>query len=969
MSFLTSIYSLGNIMDEVDIEDLTIEQYLELTQNHAPSVGIKVDDMTITEYLEYEETIKTQDHDEYQPHSAKADIPTKYRNHLSPRHKSPDPPLDAKTNPYFQASPSPIHPKIIKTPRKYTRENEEQSDQGLARDDALRNWEARTDQLRRQEHEVSECKMVHTPKNDVHQKEISQIERISSLPEKPNPGSLTIPCSVDIFNINAIADLGASVNIMFTQSLEPGPQRKSSSFHRATPRAALFQRPDLVYKSLGAFRLCRPQTPRRGASLFDLIVGGSLPCFAEPTHYRVTYPDPLKGASLSVLFESILEELSFADPKNANIIVEMADKTSKRMNFIRGSYVLFSNIAIVRRTITQRGNIMDEVDIEDLTIEQYLELTQNHAPSASPSPIHPKIIKTPRKYTRENEEQSDQGLGDWFEAELEKCWKIQQRRDNSHLNLRRQARDDALRNWEARTDQLRRQEHEVSECKMVHTPKNDVHQKEISQIERISSLPEKPNPGSLTIPCLVDIFNINAIADLGASVNIMFESILEELSFADPKNANIIVEMADKTRCVSQGIIENVLVKIVKFSFTIDFVILDTKGLNNKTIILGRPFLAIIRAEINVSTREVSLGIKEDRVKIKMKEQECNFTTAVSEHLNEQPTSQDELSYRADSKTHWCKPVRQEHEKGLSYMNWVRARYGNVNDITKERILQNFWNNKLGGQTREKTITEEQEDPERCGETKIKAIIGAMVNKLPKEWFSGVSRDMDDLEGIIDYLEPTLYDGFIDHNDEAYKQRKNRLLGMPYTEPPPIIKEEAEITKYNLGAGEIYIIFRCYPDLGVLQPKANKSYAPPLKQSSSTRSQESTKYKGKEMAKPITPPSESASEEDKQDDWLEDTDEEIDEQELEAHYSYMEKIQEVPTADPGTDTEPLEKVDSNVIPDSSDMCGNDIHTDQNAKECDDERAALANLIANLTLDTEENKKILKQLKKANTSLT
>ncbi|GKB52408.1 hypothetical protein Tco_0903161 [Tanacetum coccineum] len=94
-------------------------------------------------------------------------------------------------------------------------------------------------------------------------------------------------------------------------------------------------------------------------------------------------------------------------------------------------------------------------------------------------------------------------------------------------------------------------------------------------------------------------------------------------------------------------------------------------------------------------------------------------------------------------------------------------------------------------------------------------------------------------------------------------------------------------------------------------------------------------------------------------DWLEDTDEEIDEQELEAHYSFMAKIQEVPTADSGTDTEPLEqvqydleykvfankrqhseqpesisntcvveKVDSNVIPDSPDMCDNDIQTDQ-----------------------------------------
>nr|GFB52661.1 hypothetical protein [Tanacetum cinerariifolium] len=41
-------------------------------------------------------------------------------------------------------------------------------------------------------------------------------------------------------------------------------------------------------------------------------------------------------------------------------------------------------------------------------------------------------------------------------------------------------------------------------------------------------------------------------------------------------------------------------------------------------------------------------------------------------------------------------------------------------------------------------------------------------------------------------------------------------------------------------------------------------------------------------------------------DWLADTDEEVNEQELEAHYSYMAKIQEVPTADSGTDSEPVE---------------------------------------------------------------
>ncbi|GJV20000.1 retrovirus-related pol polyprotein from transposon TNT 1-94 [Tanacetum coccineum] len=45
-------------------------------------------------------------------------------------------------------------------------------------------------------------------------------------------------------------------------------------------------------------------------------------------------------------------------------------------------------------------------------------------------------------------------------------------------------------------------------------------------------------------------------------------------------------------------------------------------------------------------------------------------------------------------------------------------------------------------------------------------------------------------------------------------------------------------------------------------PKSHKSYAPPSKQSSSTRSHASTRYKGKEIDKPITPLSESASEDD-----------------------------------------------------------------------------------------------------------
>nr|GEV97486.1 hypothetical protein [Tanacetum cinerariifolium] len=91
-----------------------------------------------------------------------------------------------------------------------------------------------------------------------------------------------------------------------------------------------------------------------------------------------------------------------------------------------------------------------------------------------------------------------------------------------------------------------------------------------------------------------------------------------------------------------------------------------------------------------------------------------------------------------------------------------------------------------------------------------------------------------------------------------------------------------------------------------------------------------------------------------------------------AHYSYMDKIQEVPTADSGTDSELVEQLQNDV---GYNAFANDLqHTEQsesneqNEVESDDERAALANLIANLKLDVDENKKIQKQLNKENTTL-
>ncbi|GJT65029.1 hypothetical protein Tco_1016509 [Tanacetum coccineum] len=83
-------------------------------------------------------------------------------------------------------------------------------------------------------------------------------------------------------------------------------------------------------------------------------------------------------------------------------------------------------------------------------------------------------------------------------------------------------------------------------------------------------------------------------------------------------------------------------------------------------------------------------------------------------------------------------------------------------------------------------------------------------------------------------------------------------------------------------------------------------------------------------------------------------------------HELLEKVQ--PNND-YNDTYVVEKANSDVIHDSSDMSTNKREVDQNAEEPEDERVFLASLIANLKLDVYENKKIHKQLKQANTCLT
>ncbi|GKC20022.1 reverse transcriptase domain-containing protein [Tanacetum coccineum] len=109
----------------------------------------------------------------------------------------------------------------------------------------------------------------------------------------------------------------------------------------------------------------------------------------------------------------------------------------------------------------------------------------------------------------------------------------------------------------------------------------------------LKKLPKKlGDPGRFLIPCDFREFdNHLALADLGASINLMPLSIWKKLGLPDLTSTIMVLELADRTISKPLGIAENVFVKVGKFYFPVDFVILDFVADPRVPLILGRPFL------------------------------------------------------------------------------------------------------------------------------------------------------------------------------------------------------------------------------------------------------------------------------------------------------------------------------------------------------------------------------------------
>nr|GEU94148.1 reverse transcriptase domain-containing protein [Tanacetum cinerariifolium] len=109
----------------------------------------------------------------------------------------------------------------------------------------------------------------------------------------------------------------------------------------------------------------------------------------------------------------------------------------------------------------------------------------------------------------------------------------------------------------------------------------------------LKKLPEKlGDPGKFLIPCDFSGIDVcHALADLGVSINLMPLSILEKLSLPKLTPTWMTLELADRSITRPKGVAEDVFVKVGKFHFPTDFVVVDFKADPRVPLILGRSFL------------------------------------------------------------------------------------------------------------------------------------------------------------------------------------------------------------------------------------------------------------------------------------------------------------------------------------------------------------------------------------------
>ena len=125
--------------------------------------------------------------------------------------------------------------------------------------------------------------------------------------------------------------------------------------------------------------------------------------------------------------------------------------------------------------------------------------------------------------------------------------------------------------------------------------------------------------GSFTIHCTIGNYEFRRTScDFGASINLIPLSVVKKLSLRKLTPTTMTLQMADRSMAQLEGILEDVLIKVGKFIFPMDFVVIDIKEDKQIPLLQGRPFLAIGAALIDVKKGELTLIVGEEKAHFNM---------------------------------------------------------------------------------------------------------------------------------------------------------------------------------------------------------------------------------------------------------------------------------------------------------------------------------------------------------------
>nr|GEV19465.1 reverse transcriptase domain-containing protein [Tanacetum cinerariifolium] len=140
-------------------------------------------------------------------------------------------------------------------------------------------------------------------------------------------------------------------------------------------------------------------------------------------------------------------------------------------------------------------------------------------------------------------------------------------------------------------------------------------------------LPEKlRDPGKFLIPFGFSELKCKALADLGASINLMPLSVWKKLGLPELISTCMTLELANRVICTPAKIARDVFVSIGKFTFLADFVFIDYESDPRVPLILGRPFLRTARALIDGHGEEMILRDGDERLTLNMRHDTLSYS-------------------------------------------------------------------------------------------------------------------------------------------------------------------------------------------------------------------------------------------------------------------------------------------------------------------------------------------------------